>query len=374
MKKYVFIIAGIVLAFLAYFGINIYNAYHRVYIPQKTKTVKNKPAKPKHVFNILLLGYGGQGHDGAYLTDTIMLFHVDTEKKKAVLISIPRDIWVKVKTKSGDDFHFKINALFQSGLDEKNYPDIVFHGSGFEAGFILLRDAVYQMTGQKADNFVAVDFSGFEKAIDMLGGVKINVEKTFDDYEYPITGKEKDLCGKDESELPELEKIATKSPVVAFPCRYEHLHFDKGVQIMNGERSLKYVRSRHSLQDGSDFGRARRQQLLLEAVKDRILSVGFIPKIIPLINELSRHIKTDISITDMKKFIEKFKDADKYQLRTVVLSSSNYLQESFSPYGGFILIPKDGLDNWKNIKMEISQFLTKPASPSASLKPSLGDE
>ena len=87
------------------------------------------------------------------------------------------------------------------------------------------------------------------------------------------------------SEKPDLKNFydnITASPQDAFPCRYEHLHFNTGVQHMDGKTALKYVRSRHALQDGGDFGRASRQQRFLSAVKDKVLSVTFIPKIVPL--------------------------------------------------------------------------------------------
>ena len=362
MKKYLIVLLGILSAFLIYFGIKFYSFYNKIYIP-KTKTIKENKPETKEIFNILLLGYGGKGHDGAYLTDTIILLHINIKNKTATLISIPRDIRVKIDTKSGSDFHTKINALFQIGLVPTKYPDVKINKKGFRAGADLLKNVVVKITGQKIDNFIAVDFSGFEKAVDMIGGIKINVERAFDDYEYPIKGRENDLCGKTESDLPKLEKIATKSPVLAFPCRYEHLHFDKGEQIMNGERALKYVRSRHSLQDGTDFGRARRQQLFLEAVESKILSIGFIPEIIPLMNELQNHIRTDLSLSDIKRIAKELRNANDYKLNSFVLSTSNYLKESYSPYGSYILIPKGGEGNWLKVKQAINNAVKGLALP-----------
>ena len=72
---------------------------------------------------------------------------------------------------------------------------------------MLVKQAVQEVTGLQIDNYVAVSFDGFKKGVDLLGGMDVNVEKTFDDYEYPVDGKEKDLCGKEEKDLPELEKI-----------------------------------------------------------------------------------------------------------------------------------------------------------------------
>jgi LCP family protein required for cell wall assembly len=150
------------------------------------------------------MGYGGPGHDGAYLTDSMMLAHFDLAKKKTTMISIPRDIWVKLPTKSEVPFHAKINTLYQNEKFPDTFPDVIPED--------LVRNTVQDITGLLVDNVVTVDFSGFKKAIDILGGVHITVEKSFTDREYPIDGHEDDLCGKTEADLPELEKVATESP------------------------------------------------------------------------------------------------------------------------------------------------------------------
>jgi len=365
LKKLLFISLGLILAVLAFFSFKVINFYKKIYFKQTQVVKKVEEKKEKTTFNFLLLGYGGPGHDGAYLTDTIIVAHLDLKKKKVNLISIPRDSWVKVPTKSGDDFYSKINALYQMALFPKKYPDIADQYRSPDGASQLVGEAVNQITGLKIDNFAAIDFAGFEKIIDILGGVDIKVEKTFDDYQYPITGKEADLCGHEEAEIPELDKQASRSPQLVFPCRYEHLHFDAGLNHMNGERALKYVRSRHSLQDGSDFGRARRQQLLLEALKNKVLKIGFVTKIAPLLDELGSHIKTDISLEMIKKLLtEAALNGGKYRKKTLVISPKNVLKSSYSAYGGYILIPKDGIDNWQAAKQLIQEFI-------AGVKPTL---
>ena len=72
--------------------------------------------KEKKVFNLLVMGYGGPGHDGAYLTDTMIFASIDTEHKRVTLVSIPRDTWVRIPTTSGDEFARKINSVYQTGL------------------------------------------------------------------------------------------------------------------------------------------------------------------------------------------------------------------------------------------------------------------
>lgn len=363
--------------YIAYFALRSFGFYSQI----SKNGVNNTPAPvEKSTYNILLLGYGGEGHDGPYLTDSIMVAQVDLKKNKVALVSLPRDLWVKLPTKTKELFHSKINSIYQMGMYEwKNFPAVDVKKEGSPE---LMKAAIKTVTGLPIDIVFTVDFKGFEKAVDALGGIDVNVQKTFDDYEYPIEGKDKDLCERDEEfaqiekylkprydeeemkrlfeEKPELKKFfddITDNPKDAFPCRYEHLHFDAGVTRMDGATALKYVRSRHSLQDGTDFGRAARQQQFVQAVKNKLLSVNMVTKVFPLMDELQNHITIDVSPSDMKKFVAEAKDISAYTLTNIRLSTDDYLKESYSEYGGYILIPRIGEDNWKEIHTVISNSI-----------------
>lgn len=386
VKKILFIIFVFAGIYIAYFAFRTADLYKNIY-----KNGQNLPpvVKEKTEYNILLLGYGGEGHDGPYLTDSLMIAHIDIKKNTISLTSLPRDLWVKIPTKSKAIFHSKINALYTISRYPKNYPDIDIKKPGSPE---LVEGAIKTVTGLTIDNYIAIDFAGFEKVIDSLGGVDVDVQKTFDDYEYPLADKEKDLCGKEAefeqvkkymepgfsedekkklfAEKPELEtffKNITEDPKEAFPCRYEHLHFDKGMTHMDGATALKYVRSRHSLQDGSDFGRGARQQQFVKAVKNKLISVGIVTKVFPLMNEVKTHMETDISIDGMKKFMGEATDAGKYRFINIHMSDTDYLKSSYSDYGGYILIPRAGEDNWKEIQVMIRNGILeiKPTSTPA---------
>lgn len=381
IKKILFIILVFIGIYVAYFASRTADFYKTIF---KNGQNKPSPIKEKTEFNILLLGYGGIDkngvpHDGPYLTDSLMVAHIDIKKNTVSLISLPRDLWVSLPTKSKAVFHSKINSLYQISLNPTNYPDVFMKKPGTPE---LLATAMQTVTGLTIDNYIAVDFTGFEKAIDSLGGVDVDVQKTFDDYEYPLADKEKDLCGKDTEfeqvkkfmepgfdeeekkklfvEKPELEtffKNITEDPKEAFPCRYEHLHFDKGMTHMDGALALKYVRSRHSLQDGSDFGRGERQQQFVKAVKNKLISVGIVTKVFALMNEVKAHLETDITVDEMKKFLTEAPDAPKYRFISIHMSDTDYLRSSYSDYGGYILIPRTGEDNWKEIKTMIQMSI-----------------
>ena len=356
MKKTILIASGVILVIIITFILLINNFYNKIYNPKLSQSIKKQEVIKKTSYNFLLLGYAGGNHQGTFLTDTIIIVHIDKKNKNVVLISVPRDVWVKIPNKSKEDFHVKINTVYQMGLYPKNYPD-VNKSYTKESSVGLLNYIIEQIIGLNIDNYITVDFSGFVKAIDILGGVNVNVETAFDDIKYPIEGKEDDLCGKEIAEQGELEKIATKSPELAYPCRYELIHFDEGSQIMTGEAALKFVRSRNSNQDGGDFGRAKRQQVLLEAVKEQVLSVGFIPKIIPLLDELSDHIETDIPLEQMQKLLSELKNTNDYTIKRIVITNNDYLDYSRSEDGQFILIPKAGIDKWSGVKKWINNSI-----------------
>jgi polyisoprenyl-teichoic acid--peptidoglycan teichoic acid transferase len=278
-------------------------------VPSNDKLLKGEEADR---INILLLGMGGEGHDGAYLADTIMLASLKPSTKQVSLISIPRDMQVPLEEAGWR----KINNI--NAFAEMKEP-----GSGGQKTI----EALTKLFEINIDYYVRVDFAGFMNIIDELGGVEVNVENTLDDYAYPILGQE---------DNPN------------YYARYEHLHIDKGLQKMNGSLALKYARSRHGVGlEGSDFARAKRQQLLLAAVKDRLLSKQTLlnPVMIgKLINEFSKHVSTNLDVWEILKIWELFKDIDKNNIISKVLSDApdGLLVSTVSSEGAYILVPVIG--------------------------------
>jgi len=262
--------------------------------------------------NILLLGMGGKNHDGGGLTDTIMLASLKPSTKEVAMISIPRDMsipwpghgWIKINN---------INA----------YAEVSDPGSGSQE----LAMSLEELLDIKIHYYARIDFDGFTKVIDELGGLEVNVDNTLDDYRYPIRGQEDNEN---------------------YFSRFEHLHFDKGWQRMDGELALKYARSRHAEGiEGSDFARARRQQKIIEAVKEELFSShtflrpGLISKIIGHVND---HLDTNLSIGEMVKFWNLFKDVHGDSISNSVLDDGpgGFLVASRSTAGAYILIPRFG--------------------------------
>jgi LCP family protein required for cell wall assembly len=168
-------------------------------------------------------------------TDTIIVVHVSPRRKKAVMVSIPRDLRVTINGQTN-----KINAAYSLGG-----PD-------------LLVKTVQEATGLPIHHYVEIDFAGFLKVVDALGGVR--------------------LCNRTNRTLDD---------------NYANLHMPPGCQQMNGIQALAFVRARHI---DSDFGRIQRQQEFIRAVMDKVASGGNLvnlPKLLHIANIAADHVKTD---------------------------------------------------------------------------------
>ena len=356
------IIIFILLVSLFPLGTYLYfqNSYKKMLVvPNKniniSPTVTPTP-DPNRDFSVLLLGYGGAGHDGGYLTDSIILARISPKLQKIDLISLPRDLWVSMPTSTTASHSAKINSAYTVGIDDKKYPNKSVEFTGPAGGGEMSKYVISQVTGIKADYFFAVDFSGFTKAIDQLGGLDVKVVKTFDDEFYPLDIGATDLCGKSDEEIKSLEATLSGDKLdQQFSCRYEHLHFDKGVVHMDGVTALKYARSRHSATDGGDFNRSERQRLVVESLKNKVVSLNIFNKIIPIIKTLSTHIKTDISLSEMESYLIRAPEFSEYKINSLAITDKNYLKIGVSSDKQSILMPKLGENNFTEIQNYLKQ-------------------
>lgn len=268
--------------------------------------------------NILLLGMGGSKHEGGYLADTIMLASLKPSTGQVSLISIPRDLTVPM----GNSGWRKINNI--NALAEAKNP-----GSGGQASV----EALSELLGLPIKYYVRADFEGFVEVINELGGIEVNVENVLNDYEYPIMGQE---------DNPN------------YYARYEHLYIPTGPQKMDGELALKYARSRHAAGvEGSDFARSKRQQLIMEAVKEKLLSRDNLLKpvmIAKIINQLETHINTNLEIWEMVRLWELTKNIGRDNIINKVIDNGpgGFLIDSRGEDGAYILVPRSG--NFNQIK------------------------
>lgn len=253
--------------------------------------------------NLLLLGIGGGKHDGPNLSDTIIFVSLNLKTSKIILVSLPRDTW-------STSIDGKINTAYAKGQDKRK-----------GGGLVLAKSVISQIVGQNIDYGIVVNFSGFIKAVDVMGGLDINIDRSFDDYEYPLEGKEDDPCGHPKEDLDKLATAA--SQLEAFPCRYEHLHFNKGLMHMNGETALKFARSRHAKgNEGTDFARSQRQEKVIKAFMDKAFSLQIFAnptRIIGLYGTVKDSIDTDIAQNEFDDFIKLSQKFQKSKIQSVVI-------------------------------------------------------
>lgn len=297
--------------------------------------------------NILLLGMrgGDDTKNGGRLTDTMILVSVDQKSGDTVMISIPRDIRVDNLPEEPK----KINQTYEVGEGKKKGGGLVFSEA-----------VISQLFDIPIHYGVRVDFSGFVKAVDTVGGIDVNVERTFDDYEYPIEGKEEYTCGFKESEV---SKLSPKE----LSCRFKHVHFDAGMQHMDGKRALEFVRSRYAEGDeGTDFARSKRQQKVIAAFKNKSLSLKTIldlGKVKELMQTFNESVDTDLDISQLSSIKNVITKIDSSKIRTVVLDEGSEDKPGllFHPsdyiYGSWVLIPRK--KDWSEIQDVVKKTLNE---------------
>jgi len=315
----------------------------------KDYSVTSGPTPTPYYRNIALLGYGGGDHEGGALTDSMIVARIDDRAKKVFLISIPRDLWVGLPIdKGGKLSYWKINAAFAMGLDDSWFaskPKQYQKANG--GGGNLAKYALEQVTGEQVNNFVAVSFKAFSTLIDSLGGITITRQTPFVDIWYPTEGKEKDTCGKSEDDLKAIE--ATMSGYLKeqeFACRYETLSLGIGTHNLDGSTALKYVRSRHSGVEGGDFFRSQRQRQVVDAIKEKVLKVSAIPKLIELASSMQQYVNTDFTLADIPNMVNILMSKKSYLIESIALTNENVLKDGRGPNGEYILIPKTGPDDF----------------------------
>ena len=292
----------------------------------------------KKTINILMLGYGGEGHSGSYLTDTMMLLTIDAANNKVTYTAVPRDLWVKIPTRGYDGSYAKINSAYATGMDSK-FTDKLPQFTGADGAGNLSKYEISEVLGVPVDYYVSVDFYAFKTIVDTLGGVEVNVDNAFTDYTYPSGDQNVDggLCTFDDTPAS-----GTSG------CRYLKVHFDKGSQYMDGTAALQYARSRHAAGiEGSDFARSKRQEKLIAAIEQKAVSVGALTKIFSLMDSVQGHFKTDLSLAEVKDLADYLSGIDMGAAQHISLTDggTNLLYSTYSSDGQWILLPIGGTEN-----------------------------
>lgn len=325
-RWWLFSIIGVILIVVLWYVINLILAYNNATTANTTggSDVLQKAVKAENgPINILLMGIEGPNYPGGMLSDSIMIASVDAKTKTLSLLSVPRDLYVTIPGRGKD----KVNAAHSIGESAAKAGE---KGKGPA----LLKETLSQTFGIPIHYFVRLDFDGFKKTIDALGGVSVNVTKAIHDPLFP-DGK----------------------------GGYMTYSVKTGVQQMDGEAALKYARSR---QTSSDFDRARRQQEIVSGIKDKLLSPQVLAnpkKMNDLISILGTHVLTDFSFGDVDQAYALAKNFDQPTVRSQVLDNSDslgLLTSSQSSGGSYIIIPRLGMDNYRAVQAFVRGYLATP--------------
>lgn len=335
-KRPLFYIFIFVAVFLGYFSLKLGMTYNSITVENQPwwenitgivfnigggdraeKDPNPMPEPEEKRFDVLILGIRGEKdvEEGGLLTDTILIASFDKETQKTAMTSIPRDLYIDIAmtAKNGKTVEVKgkINEIYERGLA---------NGGGID----FAEKIISKITGVYIDKAVVFDFSAFKEVVDDLGGIDIYLSKSF---------KEETQWGYE----------------FFIPAGNSHL---------NGEQALYYVRSRFST---SDFDRARRQQEVIVAIKNKAFSLGILSnplKINSLLSSLKGNIKTDFQIWDISDIITLANSFNpKQPIKSYVISTDNLIYETYTASGEYILLPKDA--NYAGIKDLFKNILSQ---------------
>lgn len=315
--------------------------------------------------NFLLMGIGGEGHSGPQLTDTIIFTSYQPSDGAIGMMSLPRDMTVPIP---GYGYRKVNHANAYGELDEPG------------AGPALATQVIGDVLNEDIHYYLRVDFDGFAEFIDALNGIDVYIENTFTDENYPSHGMEFDNCGYDELDEEEIYSDATSvieiaeilevpeeqkgileeameeenQPVVIdYSCRYESITFYEGWTHMDGDTALKFVRSRHGNNgEGSDFARSSRQQKIILAVKDKVLSASTFlnpTRISKLLDAMKANIATNLDVWEIVRLAKELKHLTSESIVHHVIDAS----ESSPLYatvlnGAYVLLPRN--DDWSPLQ------------------------
>ncbi|MDP1884540.1 MAG: LCP family protein [Candidatus Moranbacteria bacterium] len=324
--------------------------------------------------NILLLGMRGVDlPGGGNLADTIMLASILPKENKVAMISIPRDLYVTVP---GTGDKQKINAVHAYG-EQKG------EGQGMED----MKTAVSEVTGLPIHYAVRTNFAGFKQLIDAVGGIEVTLSQPFDEsmqfnqehvcdsfFNIP-TGNFENKTVKYFSKTTQAYKtrVVASYPLCNAPqdtleCG-GNFKLPAGKQTLNGEQALCFARSRYAT---SDFERAKRQQEIIQLVKDRLMSAGTLTdfgKVNDILDSLGDNVRTDMKSWEIKRMYEIYGGMANPQIYRRVLENSEEGLLYNPPQGdaGYILLPIG--DNYDKIRDMAKNIFTMPAQ--TDIKPKI---
>lgn len=267
--------------------------------------------------NVLLLGVDS----AAGLTDSIQIASIDPINRSVAMLSVPRDLYVNNPAKGRKT---RINEVYRDSSKSCSKPTATCDPN-IDYGASALESLLSNILGIKVSYFAKVDFDGLKKLVDTLGGISIYVDKPLSDPAFP----NRTYSG------------------------YDPFYIGAGQQTMNGETALRYSRCRGGT-CGGDFGRARRQQQVILAIRDKVTQLNIVAnpqRLTSIISAAGKGLRTDLSIDQISQLYKLIKDVDTSTIKTAGLdNSANGVLKNLTVGGAYLLIPKLGENNWTDVR------------------------
>jgi anionic cell wall polymer biosynthesis LytR-Cps2A-Psr (LCP) family protein len=282
--------------------------------------------------NVLALGYGGAENDAPYLTDSIMAIGIDPASRRMVEMSIPRDLYVTIDAwQDGRPYTEKINAAFEVPNIPREFGPGPLRPAyqGKDGPGHLAEATVSRITGLTFDRYVAVDFRAFRDSVNALGGIQVHMDGPLDDCHYPDYHN-----GYVNHGVPPGDECPPGAGI----------RFPAGDYAVDGEQALEIARSRDAIEadQATDFGRSRRQQMIIAAIKRKATSVGAITRAPQLMDALQANFQTDMDLTDLRALYDFTSKLPETAIQHFAVTTDDLGQaNSCGPPGAYVICPID---------------------------------
>ena len=324
MKRAVVTLLALVLVGAVYFGAKLYitqrNLFHgggQAPALAKNIDINKLNGEGDGRVNILLLGVGGPGHDAPDLSDTIMVASIDPVNHKAALLSLPRDLWVRIP---GDGYQ-KVNAAYAYGKQQSFSKS---DSGKAKDGIDRVDSTLENVLGIPIHYHAVVNFKAFQQIVDAVGGVDAYV-------------------------TPELS--ARENFWIEGTGRHYSLDVPPGQQHFDGIRALYFARERHN---DSDFVRSQRQRLILTAIKAKVFNLGTFSnpvKMSNLLSSLGGNVYTDFSLSDLQRIYQIAGKIPSNKIASLDLVTAPHDFLTTGNMNGLSIVqPKAGLFNYSAIQ------------------------
>jgi LCP family protein required for cell wall assembly len=286
--------------------------------------------------NVLLAGNSADdpGHDGANLTDSIMIISIDLKHNTAYMLSVPRDLWVEIPGYG----HAKINETYVDGqaghFTNPGYPN---------GGMGLLEEVIHNNFDIPINYYALIDYNALRDGVNAVGGVDVTIHSD--------------------------DPRGLYDPSIDWVTHGAMVKLTNGVHHLNGEQALDFARARGDAYGSygfvrADFDRTEHQRMMLLALKNKVLTAGILANPITLSNlfdTVGKNVKTDLTLSEARRAYDLGKNIDNSKVISASLNNANgknLLMSYLTPTNQSALIPAAGVDNFGQIQAYVRYLQT----------------